>query len=266
MNLREVLEKVREGSVSVEEAEQFFSTYGLAAVGHHRLDTHRARRVAVPEVVFGLGKSVEQLVEIISELARHGHPVLATKVHPDKAMMLLDTVAGVAGMEALRYEPASQTLRMGASSRPARGRVAVLTAGSSDAPVAEEAVATLDFFGVETVRHYDSGVAGLHRLFSAGDSISDADVVIVVAGMDGALPSVVGGLFRQPIIAVPTSVGYGASFDGLAALLTMMNACAPGVTVVNIDNGFGAAAAAMTILRAIARGVEVAATETNTKS
>lgn len=250
MNLREMLERLRDGELSVDEAEKFFTSYGLAAVGHHRLDTHRGRRVALPEVVFGLGKSVEQLREIFEAMAAQQQPVLATKVGGDKAFALMSDPP-LAG--ALVYDASSQTMRLGFSTHRASGRVAVLTAGSSDAPIAEEAVHTLEFFGVDVVRHYDSGVAGLHRLFTAGESISNADVVIVVAGMDGALPSVVGGLFRQPIIAVPTSVGYGASFNGLAALLTMLNACAPGVTVVNIDNGFGAAAAAITILRAVER-------------
>lgn len=251
MNLREILERIRRGEMSIDEAETFFTSYGLAAVGHHRLDMHRGTRVALPEVIFGLGKSVDQLVEIFEAIAAHGQPVLATKIDPDKAMMLIDAAPETL-REQLDYDSVSRTMRMGASTHAISGRVAVLTAGSSDAPIAEEAVKTLEFFGVEALRHYDCGVAGLHRLFTAGESIRDADAVIVVAGMDGALPSVVGGLFRQPIIAVPTSVGYGASFNGLAALLTMLNACAPGVTVVNIDNGFGAAAAAITLLRAVA--------------
>jgi NCAIR mutase (PurE)-related protein len=168
---------------------------------------------------------------------------MLTRVDAEKADALGRAFPGLA------YLPEARVMRIGGSSRTVRGTVAVVTAGSSDQPVAEEAVATLDFFNVSTTRAYDCGVAGLHRLFAQGDSILAADVIIAVAGMEGALASVVAGLFPRPVVAVPTSVGYGASFSGLAALLAMMNSCAPGVTVVNIDNGFGAAVAATAMLR-----------------
>jgi pyridinium-3,5-biscarboxylic acid mononucleotide synthase len=243
LDLRELIDSVIAGTMSVEAAEEYLRGHGIAAVGHHRLDLHRGGRAAVPEVIFGLSKPVEQLLEIAGAYAHRGLPLLITKVDQEKAHRL------AAEFPQLEFDPVSMLASLGESADPVGGSVALLTAGSSDLPVAEEAAGTLRYFGVDVVRHYDSGVAGLHRLFAGADAIAAADVVIVVAGMDGALPSVVGGLFRQPVIAVPTSVGYGASFDGLAALLTMLNSCAPGVTVVNIDNGFGAAVAAVSMLR-----------------
>ena len=238
MTLRELLDRVARGEMPVGEAEDFLGGYGFVALGHQRFDTHRERRTAVPEVVLGLTKNVAQLTEIVAYFAASGLPLLLTRVDAEKAAALR------ARFPDLAYLPEARVLRLGRSSRGARGSVAVVTAGSSDQPVAEEAVATLDFFQVTTVRAYDCGVAGLHRLFAQGDAIAAADVIIAVAGMEGALASVVAGLVPRPVVAVPTSVGYGASFSGLAALLAMMNSCAPGVTVVNIDNGFGAGYAA----------------------
>ena len=243
MTLRELLDRVARGETAPGEAEEFLSGYGFVALGHQRFDTHREARTAVPEVVFGLAKSVAQLTEIIAYFAGSGRPLLLTRVDEEKASALCRQFTD------LTYLPEARVLRLGRSSRGARGTVAVVTAGSSDQPVGEEAVATLDFFQVATVRAYDCGVAGLHRLFAQAEAIAAADVIIAVAGMEGALASVVAGLFPRPVIAVPTSVGYGASFGGLAALLAMMNSCAPGVTVVNIDNGFGAAVAAAAMLR-----------------
>ena len=243
MTLRELLDKVARGETPPEEAERYLSGYGFVALGHQRFDTHREGRTAMPEVVLGLRKDVGQLVEIVQWFADRGHPLLLTRVDADKAAALR------ARFPDLAHVPEASVLRLGRSSRGVKGTVAVVTGGSSDRPVAEEAVATLEHFQVAATRAYDCGVAGLHRLFAVGDALSAADVIIAVAGMEGALPSVVAGLFSRPIVAVPTSVGYGASFDGLAALLAMMNSCAPGVTVVNIDNGFGAAVAATAILR-----------------
>jgi pyridinium-3,5-biscarboxylic acid mononucleotide synthase len=234
---------VIDGTMTREAAEEYLRGHGIAAIGYHRLDLHRGGRAAVPEVIFGLSKPVEQLIEIVAAYQHRRLPLLLTKVDPEKAQRLIEE------FPAIEFDPVSMLASCGQSADPIGGSVALLTAGSSDLPVAEEAAGTLRYFGVEVVRHYDTGVAGLHRLFAGAEAIAAADVVIVVAGMDGALPSVVGGLFRQPVIAVPTSVGYGASFDGLAALLTMLNSCAPGVTVVNIDNGFGAAVAAVSMLR-----------------
>jgi NCAIR mutase (PurE)-related protein len=252
MTLREILDRVASGELSAEEAERHLSGWGLASVGFHRIDTHRGGRTAVPEVVFGLRKPAEDLLEIGREYDRRGLPLLITRVETDKALQLLSA------LPSLRHEPVAQIVRSGKSAAPVAGRVAVVTAGSSDAAVAEEAAVTLDFFGVEVSRIFDCGVAGLHRLFASGETLAAAEVVIVAAGMDGALPSVIGGLFRHPLVAVPTSVGYGASFDGLAALLTMLNACAPGVTVVNIDNGFGAAVAAVAMLKMAAARTAIA--------
>lgn len=242
MTLEEVLAEVASGRLSRASAEEFLKGYGFVEVGYHRLDLHREGRTALPEVVFGLSKSVEQLDEIVGWFLSRDRPLLATKVDRSKGEAMTRRYAG------LEYRPEAQLLMRGRSARRTDGVVTVLSAGSSDAPIAEEAAGTLEFFGIEVRRSYDCGVAGLHRLLAAGEEIAAADVLIVVAGMEGALPSVVAGLFRQPLIAVPTSVGYGASFEGLAALLSMMNACAPGITVVNIDNGFGAAGAAKSML------------------
>lgn len=247
MTFRELFESVSDGRMTIEQAEEYLSSYGFVELGYHRFDTHRERRTRKPEVVFGLGKTLEQLVEIVGYFAEKDLPILVTRVDGIKAAALAEQ------FPSLTYDPRSGIVRNGLSAAKLEGRVAILSAGSSDQPVAEEAAGTLEFFGVTIARAYDCGVAGLHRLFAAGGEIRDADVVIVVAGMDGALPSVVGGLFHAPVIAVPTSVGYGAAFDGLAALLSMLNSCAAGITVVNIDNGFGAAMAAKAILELASR-------------
>ena len=248
MTIRELLERLQSGALSLADAEKYLTGYGLAAVGFHRLDLHRGSRSAVPEVVFGLSKTAEELIEIAEVLVERSGSVLLTRVSPEKAVAMFEASSTLRRAD---FDSRCGLMRIGGSQHRVAGRVAVISAGSSDLPVAEEAAGTLEFFGTAVDRHYDCGVAGIHRLLSSGESIMGADVLLVVAGMDGALPSVVGGLFRQPIIAVPTSVGYGAAFEGLAALLTMLNSCAPGVTVVNIDNGFGAAVAAISILKAI---------------
>ena len=247
MNAEEVLTELAAGRLSREKAVRELSGWGFVQVGYHRLDLQREERTALPEVVLGLRKSLEQLDEIVSWFVDRDQPLLATKIDREKGEAL------VARHPTLEFRAEAGVLMRGRARRTTSGVVAVLAAGSSDVPVAEEAVGTLEFFGIEVERSYDCGVAGLHRLLASGDAIARADVLIVAAGMEGALPSVVGGLFRQPLIAVPTSVGYGASFEGLAALLAMMNACAPGITVVNIDNGFGAAAAAKSMLDMAAR-------------
>lgn len=218
-------------------------------VGWARLDTDRLRRTGDPEVVFGEGKSIEQVAEALRVL-HAAHPdraVLATRVaveFHDQLQRLLPEAA---------IDPVGRTVLLG-QVPAARGVVAVLTAGSSDAPVAAEACTTLRAFGVETRLMTDVGVAGVHRVLAVREQFESADAVVVVAGMDGALPSVVGGLTSRPVIAVPTAVGYGASFGGVAALLTMLNSCAAGVVVVNIDNGFGAAVHAARVTRAAVGG------------
>jgi NCAIR mutase (PurE)-related protein len=209
-----------------------------------RVDHHRHLRQGHPEVVFCAGKTVAQVVGICERLAEHSGTFLGTRATGEMASALEKRFPGT------QWNPVARTvylpLRHAAS--PPTGSILVISAGTSDLPVAEEAAVTGTAFGHQVDRLVDVGVAGLHRLLSEGERLTGADVLIVVAGMDGALPSVVGGLVAGPVIAVPTSVGYGASFGGIAALLGMLNSCAAGVTVVNIDNGFGAAAAASRIL------------------
>src|SRR6266511_3396914 len=206
------------------------------------LDTHRTLRVGMPEVVLAESKTAAQIAAIARKLARRG-PLLVTRLTPDRAGPARRAVKGSV------YDPVSRTLRRGRMDLPTRGPVAVCCAGTSDIPVCEEAAVTLDVMGVEVIRIYDVGVAGLHRLLARRDDLERARAVVVAAGMEGALPSVVGGLVGRPVIGVPTSVGYGASLGGLAPLFTMLNSCAPNVTVVNVDNGFGAAFVAGLVAR-----------------
>jgi pyridinium-3,5-biscarboxylic acid mononucleotide synthase len=216
-------------------------------LGFARVDHHRAVRQGQPEVVFGLGKSSSQVVEIARRIADRGHALLVTRATPEMGNAVSTILTGC------RFDAVSRTIVRPASEAvtvPPVGPVLVCCAGTSDLPVAEEAAVCGDAMGLAVERLYDVGVAGIHRLLDARNRLEAARVLIVVAGMEGALPSVVGGLTASPVIAVPTSVGYGASFEGLAALLAMLNSCASGVGVMNIDNGFGAAALAARILRA----------------
>jgi NCAIR mutase (PurE)-related protein len=204
------------------------------------IDYGRQARTGFPEVIYGAGKSAEQIIAIARGLLESGQTALATRVSTEKGAEIVLGLGGVYDATAgiwWRGDIASRT-----------GRIAVVCAGTSDLPVAEEAAVSLRVFGFEVLRVVDVGIAGLHRLLNRAEELQRCDVIIVVAGMDGALPGVVAGLVRAPVIAVPTSVGYGASFGGVAALLTMLNACAPGIGVVNIDNGFGAAALAARML------------------
>jgi pyridinium-3,5-biscarboxylic acid mononucleotide synthase len=211
-----------------------------------QLDHHRGLRQGHPEVVFCAGKSVEQVLGICERLAVASGGFLGTRATPEMAMALGQRFSD------LEWNPLGRTVALRPAGRASRelGTVLIVCAGTSDLAVAEEAAVTADLMGLQVARLTDVGVAGLHRLLNAGEALRAAEVLIVVAGMEGALPSVVGGLVPAPVIAVPTSVGYGASFGGLAALLAMLNSCAAGVTVVNIDNGFGAAMAALRILQA----------------
>jgi NCAIR mutase (PurE)-related protein len=243
-DLRELLEKVRSGAASPDEALARLATLPYEDLGFAKLDHHRALRRGFPEAVFGAGKTKEQVASIVERIAGRGQRVLVTRttaeVHAFVASRLPEArFHEVARCLTLAHEPA----------RPLPGRIAIAAAGTSDMPVAEEAAVTAEFHGASVERIYDVGVAGLHRLLDRTESLRSADVVIVAAGMEGALPSVVAGLLDAPVVAVPTSVGYGASFQGLAALLAMLNSCASGVGVVNIDNGFGAAHLACLILR-----------------
>src|SRR5512138_3790610 len=233
--LRRLLAGVRAGDTSVEAAVRRLKGAPFERLGDMAtVDTHRTLRVGMPEVVLAESKTAAQVAAIARKLAARG-PLLVTRLSPDKAGPARRAVRGSV------YDPVSRTLRRGRMSLPVRGPVALCCAGTSDIPVCEEAAATLDVMGVEAIRIYDVGVAGLHRLLARPDDMAHARAVIVAAGMEGALPSVVGGLVGRPVIGVPTSVGYGASLGGLAPLFTMLNSCAPNVTVVNVDNGFGAA-------------------------
>ena len=238
MKLETILQQVQQGGLSVDEAARLLNeqTSGAADLGYARLDIHRQRRTGFPEVIFGEGKTAEQLIGIIRELRKHASPVVATRVDPDKAAIVtaaIDDVAYLAEPRALLWQ----------SEPPAPvgdGYVAVVCAGTSDLPVAEEAALIASCMGCRVEKIYDVGVAGIHRLFAQLPRIRAASAIVVAAGMEGALASVVGGLVSSPVIAVPTSCGYGANFQGGSALLSMLNACAPGIAVVNIDNGFGA--------------------------
>lgn len=208
------------------------------------IDLQRLARRGLPETIYGAGKTVEQIIEAIAELNAHGQNAMVTRLSKEVAECIRREVPTAV------YHESAKILTSDVAPLPRKvGSVAVLAAGTSDVPVAEEAALTVERTGAEVDRFYDIGVAGIHRLFARLDEVNRADVIIVVAGMEGALPSVVGGLTHVPLIAVPTSVGYGASFEGVTALLSMLNCCAAGVTVVNIDNGFGAGIAASLMLR-----------------
>jgi hypothetical protein len=241
--LRRLLASVREGKTSLEAAVARLKGAPYERLGDlATLDTHRQLRVGMPEVVLAESKTAAQIATIARRLARKG-PLLVTRLSPEKAGPARRALRGAV------YDPVSRTLRKGRMTLPARGPVAVCCAGTSDIPVCEEAAVTLEVMGIESIRVYDVGVAGLHRVLSRLADLERARAVIVAAGMEGALPSVVGGLVGRPVIGVPTSVGYGASLGGLAPLFTMLNSCAPNVTVVNVDNGFGAAFVAGLIAR-----------------
>jgi len=250
-HLRELLEEVQEGELSVDQALDRLKTFPYDDLGFARLDTHRALRQGLPEVVFCQSKTVEQAGTILARLWQHHDRVLGTRVSPEMAADLEER------LPMAKYDPLSRLLRLSRKELPAPKQedpgALVVSGGTADMPVAEEAAQTLEFLGDRVVRLYDVGVAGVHRLLGELEKLTQADVIISVAGMEGALTSLVSGLAKSPVIGVPTSVGYGASFNGLAALLTMLNSCAPGVAVVNIDNGFGAAVYAHLILRRIQR-------------
>jgi len=237
-----LLERFRAGAVSRDEVLRKFQAPPVADLGFAQVDTHRALRKGFPEVIFGAGKTPEQVIGIAAKVLEREQRVLVTRVTPEHARRLKK-----AHKHAIHHELARCVTidRKPLAKRP--GTIAVVCAGTSDLPVAEEAAITAEIMGNRVERISDVGVAGVHRLFGRLDTIQRANVVIVVAGMEGALPSVVAGLVSKPLIAVPTSVGYGANFSGLAPLLSMLNSCASGVTVVNIDNGFGAGYAASQI-------------------
>ena len=233
--VRNILEDVRDGKMSVDEAVLLLKKEPFEDLGYAKIDSHRAIRQGMAEVIYGAGKTAEQITGIVGRMKESGQKtILITR-------MPADVAAKVTAVHEMKYDNQTEIGIVGElPEKDGNGKILVITGGTSDIPVAEEAAMTAEVYGNEVVRLYDVGVAGLHRMLSHLDEIMSANVVIAIAGMEGALASVVGGLVDCPVIAVPTSVGYGASFGGVSALLAMLNSCAGGVSVVNIDNGFGA--------------------------
>lgn len=234
--LEALLERVKLGKTSVDKAIAQLKSLPFEDLGYARIDHHRSLRKGFPEVIWGEGKSSNQILSIIKEMKRKGQNILVTRLDERKAKDIQKA------FPKCRYHPLSKVLTylIHPVRSEGKGTILVITAGTTDIPVAEEAVITAQFMGNHVETLYDVGVAGIHRLLSERERLEGARVLVVVAGMEGALPSVVGGLVDRPVIAVPTSVGYGTSFGGITALLAMLNSCASGVAVVNIDNGFGA--------------------------
>ena len=233
--IKEILEAVKDGSMSVDDALLKLKADPFEDIGFAKVDFHRQIRQGFPEVIYGAGKTPEQIIAIIETMKKRNQDrILITRLSEEAAQKIAET-------EDITYDKVSRTAYTGKYPEPdGIGTVVIATGGTSDIPVAEEAAVTAELFGNKVTRLYDVGVAGLHRLLSHKEEIMTASVIIAIAGMEGALASVIGGLADCPVIAVPTSVGYGASFKGLSALLSMLNSCASGVSVVNIDNGFGA--------------------------
>jgi NCAIR mutase (PurE)-related protein len=246
--LRELLEKIRAGDLSINLGIESLKKLPFEDLGWACLDHHRHIREGFPEVVYGPGKTCEQLVDIVSKLISVGGPVLVTRVSEEQSECVVQAIPEI------EFHPIPKSLTwLGENFRPRpsnKGTVLVISAGTADLPVAEEACLTLKLMGHPFKRIYDVGVAGIHRLLDHLDELRQASVIIAVAGMDGVLPSILGGIVSVPVVAVPSSTGYGANFQGLAPLLTMLNSCATGVAVVNIDNGFGAGAFAAMINQA----------------
>ena len=242
--LRAILAGVKAGELSLEEALQRLKDWPSEVIFGAHLDHQRCLRTEIPEVIYGEGKTAAQIAEIAGRMLGHGYPVLATRVDPAKASEVCAQVPELAYHAQARMLVGSQV-----EADRGRGVIAVLAAGTSDIPVAEEVCLTAVCLGHRVARAFDVGVAGIHRLFSYRQLLGEATVLVVVAGMEGALPSVVAGLVDRPIIAVPTSIGYGTGLGGVAALMAMLNSCAPGLAVVNIDNGFGAGCLAAAINR-----------------
>ncbi|MDO5425445.1 MAG: nickel pincer cofactor biosynthesis protein LarB [Eubacteriales bacterium] len=247
METHEILEKVKNGELSVEEAERFFKKQPFEEMGYAKLDSHRAVRSGFAEVVYCSGKADEHLIHIYQKLFEENGEVFGTRANEHQYEIVREVIPEI------HYDNISHILKAEKAEKEHIGGIVVCTAGTADIPVAEEAAQTAEYFGTKVDRIYDVGVSGLHRLLSRVERIQEANCVVAVAGMEGALASVVGGLVSNPVIAVPTSVGYGASMHGLSALLTMINSCANGIAVVNIDNGFGAGYMATQINRLAAR-------------
>ena len=234
MEAREILEKVKNGEVSIEEAEGYFRRKPFEEMGYAKIDTHRKLRSGFAEVIFCSGKTNEHLFKIFERLYQEDGEVFGTRASQEQYDFIKKRNPQV------EYDTISRIIKIEKKDKKRVGKIAVCTAGTADISVAEEAAQTAEYFGTNVERIYDVGVSGIHRLFSRLDVIQSANCVVAVAGMEGALASVLGGLVDKPVIAVPTSVGYGANMNGLSALLTMINSCANGISVVNIDNGYGA--------------------------
>lgn len=234
MDAREILEQVKTGEMSVGEAERYFRRQPLEELGYAKLDTHRKLRSGFAEVVFCSGKADDHLLKIYERIYEAEGEVLGTRASKEQAALIQERFSEA------EYDALSRILKIEKRDKNRMGQIAVCTAGTADIPVAEEAAQTAEFFGNRVERIYDVGVSGIHRLLSRVETIQSANCVVAAAGMEGALASVIGGLVDKPVIAVPTSIGYGASMNGLSALLTMINSCANGIAVVNIDNGYGA--------------------------
>ena len=233
--IKKLLEGVHAGRIGVDEAFQSLKTLPYDDLGFAKIDTHRSIRRGFPEVIFCEGKTPEQIRDIVRKMAEHNSVILGMRASE------ADYHAVKEVSDSVTYHPDARAIRVGAKPEAIhQGTILIISAGTADLPVAEEAAITAESMGHRVERLYDAGVAGVHRLLGNKERLFDAKVLIVVAGMEGALPGVVGGLVDKPVIAVPTSVGYGVSFNGLSALLTMLNTCVPGIAVVNIDNGFGA--------------------------
>ncbi len=234
METREILQKVRSGELSIEDAEGLFRRQPFEEMGYAKLDTHRKVRSGFAEVIFCSGKADSHLLQIFGKLYEQDHEVFGTRASQAQYELIKNEYPQAV------YDPISKIIKIEKRGKIRKGKVAVCTAGTADIPVAEEAAQTAEYFGTAVERIYDIGVSGLHRMLSRLDVIQEANCIVAVAGMEGALASVLGGLVDKPVIAVPTSIGYGASMHGLSALLTMINSCANGIAVVNIDNGYGA--------------------------
>lgn len=248
MEAREILEQVKSGKLSIEDAEKFFKKQPFEELGYAKLDSHREIRSGFPEVIFCSGKPDEYLVSIYKKMYEANGEAFGTRAGVRQFELVREVIPGIF------YDEVSHILKIEKEGKERSGKIAVCTAGTADIPVAEEAAQTAEFFGSAVERIYDVGVSGIHRLFSRLDTIQEANCVVAVAGMEGALASVIGGLVSNPVIAVPTSIGYGASMKGLSALLTMVNSCANGIAVVNIDNGYGAGYMATQINRLAVKG------------
>jgi len=231
---REVLERLKNGEITVEEAELYFRSEPYKEMGFAKLDMHREIRSGFPEVIYCAGKPDEYLVSIYEKMTETNGCAFGTRASKEQFELVKEHIPDI------EYDPVSKILKVERNPKERKGMIAVCCAGTADLPVAEEAAQTAEYFGTRVERIFDVGVSGIHRLLSKVEILQQANCVVAIAGMEGALASVVGGLVSNPVIAVPTSVGYGASFGGLSALLTMINSCANGVAVVNIDNGYGA--------------------------